>query len=803
MELDASNLFREVDKLFVGKSIDTKKFYYDYKITQYCPEDDYKGCYSDYQRINAIGAHVIMELIHKNQIVNGMDDRRHIDYFIMWLSHILYRKFEDHTITLNSAYDKYLKNNFGNFRHWRFLDDKIYLTHSNIAIMNIFYLLFQQIFDTIKGYRTKNVLGYEDVSNAFECYIIYNQLFKYINPCSPYRELLVNLKTIYNDFIKMVKRENSHRDDILDQLMELPPIEKTEFGHDFKSRGCKRIHQKLENKTSKLIQMGNKMLKDDAERKAQSRSNSIASQYMKHDDYYYYYDNDDYDDDDGDDDVNDDDDVVDDVDGDLGNNDDITKSSSNQEQNSQQGAPPVSAPKTQQTITLSSKPSGTSTSAPAKPLPTKPAHPQKGKKTPKPAVTKIKVKKTKVKNPKVTKPASTKPKPAQSPSVKPEHAKPAYAQPVQGRQIEAEQKTPPLPPSDSLHTSQKSGENHQSGTNNSENGSDFSKNGKNSLGSGKRNGDDGSNGSGNPGGKSKDDAPNKINHGDNFTSVPKVSSQKLGSGNKGNVAGTAQSADSKSAPAPPQPKQPPNTLPPTAPGASTTPSTHKKPEHVKQTPPEAPKISQPSKTPSEEPVPPPPSKESPKALPSASGTSKTPGETTTSSTKSTSPIQNDDSKQLPRAKRSVDSGSLINTPTTQSGTAGDQSSVTAPSPPPVKPSNTGNGSTTETSVKINEKPSIWCIGTNRKCNIIGIGIIGISIFIVLAFMFKYLSFGSRKKSKKKKITKKVINLVDGKKMEKKFIKSIDREKKSKIVVNSDDNKKIAKIIINSMIRTNQ
>ncbi|SCL89997.1 CIR protein [Plasmodium chabaudi chabaudi] len=231
-----------------------------------------------------------------------------------------------------------------------------------------------------------------------------------------------------------------------------------------------------------------------------------------------------------------------------------------------------------------------------------------------------------------------------------------------------------------------------------------------------------------------------------------------------------------------------------------------------------------------------------------------------SSIKSTMPGQNGDSKGSARVKRSPDPGSSISTPTNGLGATSDTSpssttSITLSSSVPrtitIEPitanvsegenaksdissientlhsqddipkqlsrrkrssvpessisiSSSGQGATSDasssitvTDVKINEKSSIWCIGSNKKCNIIGIGIIGISIFVFLAFMFKYLSFGSKKKSKKKKITKKVINLVDGRKMEKTFIKSIDREKKSKIIINPGDNKKIAKIIMNS------
>ncbi|SCL90302.1 CIR protein [Plasmodium chabaudi adami] len=111
----------------------------------------------------------------------------------------------------------------------------------------------------------------------------------------------------------------------------------------------------------------------------------------------------------------------------------------------------------------------------------------------------------------------------------------------------------------------------------------------------------------------------------------------------------------------------------------------------------------------------------------------------------------------------------------------------------ISPSNTGNGNNPPgTDVKINEKPSIWCIAQNKKCDILGIGIIGTSLFVFLAIMYKYISFGSAKNSKKEKNMKRVINLVGGKKRERTFINSGDDKKMMKIIINSDDKKKSIK-----------
>ncbi|CAD2107823.1 PIR protein CIR protein [Plasmodium vinckei] len=105
------------------------------------------------------------------------------------------------------------------------------------------------------------------------------------------------------------------------------------------------------------------------------------------------------------------------------------------------------------------------------------------------------------------------------------------------------------------------------------------------------------------------------------------------------------------------------------------------------------------------------------------------------------------------------------------------------------PSSTWNGSTIGTIVKMSEKSSIWCIGSNKKCDVLSIGIISISIFAFLTIMYKYLSFGSAKNSKKKKSMKRVIKFVDGTRKTQIIIKSYDRNKHLKPIINSVDRKK--------------
>ncbi|CXH21429.1 BIR protein [Plasmodium berghei] len=356
MEAYSFELFHEVDKLFDDKCVNTSRFNNDNKLTQYCPEQDgYTSCYNDYQRINAIGTYVFMKLYNKNQALNGTNGERHLDYFIIWINHILYRKFKDNNFTLNSIYNKDLKNNIGNFSYWTLLQNKMYLINSNIAIMNILYLLFQQVFYTINTYQTKNVSGYEYVNKAFEFYVMYDKLFKYFNPCGPYRKLLSRLKTIYNDFIKTARSENVHGEDTLNRLIELSLKEKP-FKNNFNTKGCKKLHKKLNNNTSMLIKMRNSMLKDYEKRKAQTIPNSKESQDTKIDNSLN---NNDDDDDEDNEDNGDDDDQLED-------NDDTTEKSLDPIQNDQDGTPSgPGSPTNLELIQPQQEPQGQQTQNPA------------------------------------------------------------------------------------------------------------------------------------------------------------------------------------------------------------------------------------------------------------------------------------------------------------------------------------------------------------------------------------------------------------------------------------------------------
>ncbi|SCL87023.1 CIR protein [Plasmodium chabaudi adami] len=254
MGMKSCETFLEVDKLFINYKTNEEKFstnsglYY-----QYCPvERGSKRCNNDYEKLKAISEYAFRELA-KNDKVNldsGYDPSA--DYVFMGWCHRLYNISKDHNLYLNQSYGNNLGRSIGDFNYKGILNNKKHLIDSNIAIMNMFYLLFQQICKTINIYETHKEQTYEYISSAAQCHIMFNKLSNFVNQCGPYLRLFNYLKTIYDEYIKAVIKDNDYDQSLSSQLIELSSIDKTKFGSDLNSVGCKRVHQMLEKKISRV-----------------------------------------------------------------------------------------------------------------------------------------------------------------------------------------------------------------------------------------------------------------------------------------------------------------------------------------------------------------------------------------------------------------------------------------------------------------------------------------------------------------------------------------------------------------------
>ncbi|SCL85616.1 BIR protein, partial [Plasmodium berghei] len=86
---------------------------------------------------------------------------------------------------------------------------------------------------------------------------------------------------------------------------------------------------------------------------------------------------------------------------------------------------------------------------------------------------------------------------------------------------------------------------------------------------------------------------------------------------------------------------------------------------------------------------------------------------------------------------------------------------------------------------------------------IGVSIIMFLIPITLLILYKYFPFGWRKESKKKKNTKKVINIFGANETIKRVINTTDRKKQVQIIINSSTQKKQDKKVTNSYTQKKQ
>ncbi|CAD2096562.1 PIR protein CIR protein [Plasmodium vinckei petteri] len=819
MGVTACEAFRDVDELFINYETNEDEFNTSYgSYNKYCPvKRGSKRCENDYEKLIAISGHAYMELKGNDQTDLDSENDLSVDFLVMGLSHRLYKLSKDHTLSLKDAFGRYFGKNMGGFNHWSILYNKKEFMGFNIGIMNGFYLLFKQICETISISEKPNVQPYEYINGIAQCYIMYNELYNFVNQCDPYIRLLHHLKTIYDEFTKSVIKYNNHDESIRNQIMGLSHIDTTRFRSEFNTAECKKLNKKLAKTTPKIIKIGIQMLKDEEKRNNGGESQSTEDE-----------DDEDFDLDEEEDDENLD--LDDDDDDDLGNNDDTTENPLNPIQNNPQGTPPVPEPGPQQ------QPSAQSISTTA--------------------------------SPGITPPAGTTPSTDMQNGVVNNPNGDPNSQPTNQGDKQVNQNGDSANPDTSQGGSGggSGGESSGSGSGGSDSGpSGDPGGGKNSGGGDPGSGaNDGSSGGpkapGDPaatdssGGSNGywlsnwEDRFNPLNYLPNVSDIYESSKSILTntanqvsnaytntvgivkgaydstmisitgaynnamtsitgaynnamtsitdaydrttnyignavnsvtsqlnpfstshsddnqSGSNSLGGGTDTSNHSQQNPKQPVNPPPPPSLPPSP--SSSPPST---PQSTSQPTPHP--IPQP--TPQLSQAPPSPQPQDPPQTPSPSQQHSNQAQDKLQIT-----VQNGTSNTLQQPDPNTGKG--VQTMTITKATLSSSS---------TDPSITGSGITTGIVVKMSEKSSIWCIGSNKKCDVLSIGIISISIFAFLTIMYKYLSFGSAKNSKKKKSMKRVIKYGDGTRKTQIIIKSYDRNKQLKPIINPVGRKK--------------
>ncbi|CAD2091068.1 CIR protein PIR protein [Plasmodium vinckei brucechwatti] len=286
MYKEACKLFREADEIFNNNFVNEGQFNDRHGLyNQYCPvKNGSKSCDNNYEKIGAIGGYIFMELNGKHSQIHGSatsSSGRYIEYFIIWISHILYKVSKSHLQSVDQIYKNTLRKYIGNFNFWNLTQNKKELKNANVATMNMLYVLFNQICETIETYQKPNVQAYEYVNKGVESKMIYDQLSQFVSQCGPYIEVLDHLKTVYNNLIETAKSEQIHGADVFDQFQEFSPIDNTNAGSELKSKECKQVHKKLIKNPPTFIKKEFKKLKSVIESNLQKASNSESSTLVK------------------------------------------------------------------------------------------------------------------------------------------------------------------------------------------------------------------------------------------------------------------------------------------------------------------------------------------------------------------------------------------------------------------------------------------------------------------------------------------------------------------------------------------
>ncbi|EUD70507.1 hypothetical protein YYG_04065 [Plasmodium vinckei petteri] len=232
--------FLSYDKIINGEhdsNITMEEIIKDPEFNKYCPNSK---CETDMQSIGAMSAYLFNQL--RTQI-----KEEYYEYFMMWLSGKLFNIVNDKKITLNSAYDKYLKNNIVNINYWDLLDNIKGLKEANLKHMSEFYKLLNHICKAIVYYKPNDA----DIKNLIiissNCSNQYLSLYNSVPKCNSYHYLLDNLKDIYDKFrnpaLKEIKKKYPHLASYLQTLTTPDGIEMTlSIGFktfDFSNQKCK------------------------------------------------------------------------------------------------------------------------------------------------------------------------------------------------------------------------------------------------------------------------------------------------------------------------------------------------------------------------------------------------------------------------------------------------------------------------------------------------------------------------------------------------------------------------------------
>ncbi|SCL88541.1 CIR protein, partial [Plasmodium chabaudi adami] len=246
-------LFLEGDGYFNNENVDTQKINKDLIIKSYCSNGD---CKTNGDGISALTAYIFNQF---KRSIEANEYNKYDEYFLMWLSDkykFLHDKSKDkdNEITLNQAYDTYLKNHKVNFNYWNFFYNIESLKEANLWYMSEFYKLLDKICKTITDYEKNREEITNLITNSTECSNQYISIYNDIPKCQSYLDLLNKLKGIYDDFRNYAIQGTDSNNNLETDLKKLtkPDGEEMDAVKGFKSYNFSNSECKVKKKSVSL-----------------------------------------------------------------------------------------------------------------------------------------------------------------------------------------------------------------------------------------------------------------------------------------------------------------------------------------------------------------------------------------------------------------------------------------------------------------------------------------------------------------------------------------------------------------------
>ncbi|CAD2095069.1 CIR protein PIR protein [Plasmodium vinckei] len=254
-------IFLKVDVLFEDGKVDLEEVNKYNKYRKLCPLDEtgVMICKNEIQGIHTLCMHLFTELYKRSLDIQKREsnDDEYVEYVMMWLGFRLFQAKSYLSSTLMDFYNNIILKSHLFYKFDNMIRRKEQLLHANLEYMSRLYQLFQEIcYITLKYPKVNpNVIEIHKDSTRF--YNKHASLYRDINECESYLNLLNNLETLYGNLKKTLIRNkgNRHLKGVLNvNFKNLPTTKKANkkstIGFDCPK--CKKINSKAEEKNLKF-----------------------------------------------------------------------------------------------------------------------------------------------------------------------------------------------------------------------------------------------------------------------------------------------------------------------------------------------------------------------------------------------------------------------------------------------------------------------------------------------------------------------------------------------------------------------